>query len=150
MIWWHGYNTAFIFSQTCHRLSTGHVLGPCLYRDEPPEVSLCVFPRKGFWWWPREAVLLTGQSETYFLSYIVVPAGFSLLHKRNEIHGRASGVWVRHDLRWQIHWTAVANERKKKVIQILYIRLWYSTIQYELIAHKKVKWSLIPDAATED
>lgn len=36
--------------------------------------------------------------------------------------------------------TAVANERK--VIQILYIRLWYGTIQYELIAHKKVKWSV--------
>lgn len=32
-----------------------------------------------------------------------------------------------------VHWTA--NE--KKVIQILYIRLWYSTIQYELIAYKK-------------
>lgn len=33
-----------------------------------------------------------------------------------------------------VHWTA--NE--KKVIQILYIRLWYSTIHYELIAYKKL------------
>lgn len=55
--------------------------------------------------------------------------------------------WVRRDLRWyRIHLTAVANERK--VIQILYIRLWYSTIQYELIAHQKLSEAL-RDAVTE-
>lgn len=37
-----------IFSKTCHRLSIGHVLGPCLHHDEPPGVSLCIFPRKAF------------------------------------------------------------------------------------------------------
>lgn len=30
------------------------------------------------------------------------------------------------------------DSKWEKVIQILYIRLWYSTIQYELIAYKKL------------
>lgn len=60
--------------------------------------------------------------------------GFSLLVE--EMRDPRSKKWSRMVTD---HRTAVANERK--VIQILYIRLWYSTIQYELIAHNEKKLS---------
>lgn len=114
----------------------------------------CARPMSTSWWATR--------SEPGDCHYISRPVGngSELLHRSpfrfllllNE-ETRSMAVereeWIRHDLRrYRIHWTAVANE-KRKVIQILYIRLWYSTIQYEVNCSHKVKWSVIPDAVME-
>lgn len=56
------------------------MLGPCLRHDEPPGVSLCIFPIKAFDGDCRyiiQAMLVTGQS----VFNIIVHSGFCLLNK---------------------------------------------------------------------
>lgn len=102
----------------------------------------CAFSLKGF------TVIISRPVGNRVVLHYSFCSGFCLLQKETRSMAVEHEEWVRHDL-YRIHWTAVAKREKKKVIQILYIRLWYSTIQHELIAHKRVKWSIIPDVVTE-
>lgn len=120
---WYGDMNMTLLSYS-HRLSTGVAPGSRLW-----PWSLCVVFVLFFFFLHKAAdgdCILAGM-----LSSVVFRPGLLCSSKKWEIRE------VRNHLGWwRDHRTAVANDRK--VIQILYIRLWYSTIQYELIAHKKL------------